>query len=178
MTRLCRLTPAICAFHLGFSLVLFPDGLVDTGKSPPTPDSRLLWNDGQVKRVSGIRHIQVETVLGESDAGGIWSTLVHHPALLQRGEPQPQRERQHHRCRIPHGRPRLQIVAVGRGRVSAWRSTSSRPIHRQRSSRETMISKAQIPEGCEWDGCTLSISRVIRPVIYTDIRPPWGVVVR
>ena len=46
------------------ALVLFPDGLVDTGKSPPTPDSRLLGNDGQVKRVSGIRHIQVETVLG------------------------------------------------------------------------------------------------------------------
>ena len=44
-------------------LVLFPDGLVDTGKSPSTPDSRLLGNDGQVKRVSGIRHIQVETVL-------------------------------------------------------------------------------------------------------------------
>ncbi len=53
----------ICAFHLGFSLVPFPDGLVDTGKSPPTPDSRLRGNDGQVKRVSGIRHIQVETVL-------------------------------------------------------------------------------------------------------------------
>ena len=44
-------------------LVLFPDGLVDTGKSPPTPDSRLRGNNGQVKRVSGIRHIQVEAVL-------------------------------------------------------------------------------------------------------------------
>ena len=44
-------------------LVPFPDGLVDTGKSPPTPDSRASGNDGQVKRVSGIRHIQVETVL-------------------------------------------------------------------------------------------------------------------
>ena len=44
-------------------LVLFPDGLVDTGKSPPTPDSRLRGNGGQVKRVSGIRHIQVEAVL-------------------------------------------------------------------------------------------------------------------
>ena len=44
-------------------LVPFPDGLVDTGKSPPTPDSRLRGNDGQVKRVSDIRHIQVETVL-------------------------------------------------------------------------------------------------------------------
>ena len=48
-------------------LVPFPDGLVDTGKSPPTPDSRASGNDGQVKRVSGIRHIQVETVL---DLGG------------------------------------------------------------------------------------------------------------
>ena len=48
-------------FVLG--LVPFPDGLVDTGKSPPTPDSRASGNDGQVKRVSGIRHIQVETVL-------------------------------------------------------------------------------------------------------------------
>ena len=46
-----------------FALVPFPDGLVDTGKSPPTRDSRLRGNDGQVKRVSGIRHIQVETVL-------------------------------------------------------------------------------------------------------------------
>ena len=46
------------------ALVPFPDGLVDTGKSPPTPDSRASGNDGQVKRVSGIRHIQVETVLG------------------------------------------------------------------------------------------------------------------
>ena len=45
-------------------LVPFPDGLVDTGKSPPTPDSCFRGNDGQVKRVSGIRHIQVETVLG------------------------------------------------------------------------------------------------------------------
>ena len=44
-------------------LVPFPDGLVDTGKSLPTLDSRLRGNDGQVKRVSGIRHIQVETVL-------------------------------------------------------------------------------------------------------------------
>ena len=48
-------------------LVPFPDGFVDTGKSPPTPDSRLRGNDGQVKRVSGIRHIQVETVLGSVD---------------------------------------------------------------------------------------------------------------
>ena len=48
-------------FVLG--LVPFPDGLVDTGKSSPTPDSRASGNDGQVKRVSGIRHIQVETVL-------------------------------------------------------------------------------------------------------------------
>ena len=44
-------------------LVPFPDGLVDTGKSPPNSDSRLRGNDGQVKRVSGIRHIQVETAL-------------------------------------------------------------------------------------------------------------------
>ena len=44
-------------------LVPFPDGLVDTGKSPPTPDSRASGNDGQVKRVFGIRHIQMETVL-------------------------------------------------------------------------------------------------------------------
>ena len=44
-------------------LVPFPDGLVDTGKSPPTPDSRLRGSDGWVKRVSGMRHIQVETVL-------------------------------------------------------------------------------------------------------------------
>ena len=50
------------------SLVPFPDGLVDTGKSPPTPDSRLRGNDGQVKRVSDIRHIQVETVLASGKA--------------------------------------------------------------------------------------------------------------
>ena len=45
-------------------LVPFPDGLVDTRKSPPTMDSSLRGNDGQAKRVSGIRHIQVEVVLG------------------------------------------------------------------------------------------------------------------
>ena len=45
-------------------LVPFPDSLADTGKSLPTVDSSLRGNDGQVKRVSGIRHIQVETVLG------------------------------------------------------------------------------------------------------------------
>ena len=44
-------------------LVPVPDGFVDTGKSPPTPDSRASGNDGQVKRVSDIRHIQMETVL-------------------------------------------------------------------------------------------------------------------
>ena len=44
-------------------LVPFPVGFVDTGKSPPTLDSRASGNDGQVKRVSGIRHIQMETVL-------------------------------------------------------------------------------------------------------------------
>ena len=31
--------PTICAFHLGFSLVLFPDGFVDVGKLPLTLDS-------------------------------------------------------------------------------------------------------------------------------------------
>ena len=45
-------------------LVPVPDSLVDTGKSLPTVDSSLRGNDGQVKRVSGIRHIQVEKVLG------------------------------------------------------------------------------------------------------------------
>ena len=45
------------------ALVPVPDSLVDTGKSLPTVDSSLRGNDGQVKRVSGIRHIQVETVL-------------------------------------------------------------------------------------------------------------------
>ena len=66
MTRLRRLPPTICAFHLGFSLVPFPDGLVDTGKVTSNPDSRASGNDGQVKRVSGIRHIQMETVLNQS----------------------------------------------------------------------------------------------------------------
>ena len=56
-------SPLECTSHLGFSLVPFPDGLVDTGKSPPTMDSSLRGNDGQAKRVSGIRHIQVEVVL-------------------------------------------------------------------------------------------------------------------
>ena len=32
-------------------------------------DSSLRGNDGQVKRVSGIRHIQVETVLNQSQGG-------------------------------------------------------------------------------------------------------------
>ncbi len=45
------------------NLVPVPDSLVDTGKSLPTVDSSLRGNDVQVKRVSGIRHIQVETVL-------------------------------------------------------------------------------------------------------------------
>ena len=39
MTRLRRLTLTICAFHLGFSLVLFPDSFVDVGKLPLTLDS-------------------------------------------------------------------------------------------------------------------------------------------
>ena len=30
----------------------------------------------------------------------------------------------------------------------------------------------------KWPSAKLSISRVIRPGIYTDIRPPWGVVIR
>ncbi len=47
------------------NLVPVPDSLVDTGKSLPTVDSSLRGNDGQVKRVSGIRHIQVETVLAD-----------------------------------------------------------------------------------------------------------------
>ena len=60
---------AICTFHRGFSLVPVPDSLVDTGKSLPTVDSTLLGNDGQVKRVSSIRHIQVETVLNQYQGG-------------------------------------------------------------------------------------------------------------
>ena len=61
-------TIAALLFFSSFALALvpFPDGLVDTGKSPPTPDSRASGNDGHVKRVSGIRHIQVETVLNQS----------------------------------------------------------------------------------------------------------------
>ena len=31
--------PTICAFHLGFSLVLVPDSFVDVGKLPLTLDS-------------------------------------------------------------------------------------------------------------------------------------------
>ena len=60
-----RFPASECTSHLGLGLVPFPDGLVDTGKSLPTPDSRASGNDGQVKRVSGIRHIQVETVLNQ-----------------------------------------------------------------------------------------------------------------
>ena len=50
-------------------LVPFPDGFVDTGKSPPTLDSRASGNDRQVKRISGIRYIQMETVLNQSQGG-------------------------------------------------------------------------------------------------------------
>ena len=53
-------------------LVLVPDGFVDTGKSPPNPDSRASGNDGQVKRVSDIRHIQMETVLASVFIFGIY----------------------------------------------------------------------------------------------------------
>ena len=56
------------------TLVPFPDGLVDTRKSPPTMDSSLRGNDGQAKRVSGIRHIQVEVVLVPHGGSAIGAT--------------------------------------------------------------------------------------------------------
>ena len=49
--------------RLSTQLVPVPGRFVDTGKSLPTVDSSLCGNDGQVKRVCSIRHIQVETVL-------------------------------------------------------------------------------------------------------------------
>ena len=72
-----RTDPARVSRHW---LVLFPDGLVDIGKSTPTPGPRLLGNDGQVKRVSGIRHIQVEAVLVLSVATLL--ALVVHQACI------------------------------------------------------------------------------------------------
>ena len=63
------------------NLVPVPDSLVDTGKSLPTVDSSLRGNDGQVKRVSGIRHIQVETVLAYGSAPRSW-VLVGNPLVF------------------------------------------------------------------------------------------------
>ena len=44
-------------------------------------DSSLRGNDGQVKRVSGIRHIQVETVLNQSQ-GGMYICAVMKISLV------------------------------------------------------------------------------------------------
>ena len=65
-------------------LVPFPVGFVDTGKSPPTLDSRASGNDGQVKRVSGIRHIQMETVLVVRNLRNEeYRHWCDHPAILR-----------------------------------------------------------------------------------------------
>ena len=67
----------------GKTLVPFPVGFVDTGKSPPTLDSRASGNDGQVKPVSGIRHIQMETVLGHCAVLSIEATINQHLAYVE-----------------------------------------------------------------------------------------------